>query len=197
MKKFIVIAASLAVASFAQAQLRIDVTGVSGSGVTTWTFSGTGTAILDGTMRDSSANTFSSNDSGQFPFGQNTILDTSIQDGIFALTGSVSVTAGSETRDIVAIYLDDDGTSADDLGVRVDSSLAYLTGDATEWSGSGTINVDIDTFVLGTWSVNDTDGQAIDLDDETIVTFEAVPEPMTMVVLGGMAALAARRRRKN
>ena len=38
MKKLIVIATALVVASMAQAQLNIDVTGVPGSGVTTWTF---------------------------------------------------------------------------------------------------------------------------------------------------------------
>ena len=197
MKKIIVIATALAAASFAQAQLNIDVTGVPGSGVTTWTFSGSGgSATGDGSIRDTTNASFSAFDTGQFPFGEDTVLDTSIQDQVFALTGDATVTVGGTTQSIAGIFIDDDGGSADDMGIRADTQLDYLTGDASSWTGSGTVNVDINTFALGVWSINSTDGQAMWISDPTTVTFEAVPEPATMVILGGLAAMAARRRRK-
>ena len=70
-------------ASNANAQLVVEVEGVPGSGVTTWTFSGESNVLPDCIrdvilceVRDVTNNTFSTFDSGQFPFGEDTILDT-------------------------------------------------------------------------------------------------------------------------
>ena len=115
-------------ASQAQADLVIDVTGVAGSGVTTWTFStaAPGVVTTAGSIRDATNNTFSASDTGQFPFGQDTILDTSIQNLVFALTGNVFVTIGGNTEQLTGIFLDDDGGSADDLGVRAAESTSLF-----------------------------------------------------------------------
>lgn len=195
MKKVVLCGAAIAAAAMsAQADLMIDVVGTSGSGVTTWTFSGSGTVGVTGTMRTNAANTFNAGDTGQFPFGLDTILDTLIQDQVLTFTGAASVTIGGTTESITGIFLDDDGGSADDLGVRVANDLAYLAGDATSWTGSGTVNVDIDAFSLGLWSINSTDGQAMFIGDPVLVNFR-VPAPASMALLGLGGLVATRRRR--
>ena len=201
MKKFIV-AAAMAIAAItasqAQADLVIDVTGVAGSGVTTWTFSTTSAGVVStaGSIRDVTNNTFSAFDTGQFPFGQDTILDTSIQNVVFALTGDVFITIGGNTEQLTGIFLDDDGGSADDLGVRALNQLDYLVGDTSSWTGSGTVNVDISAFALGTWSINSTDGQAMFFSDPITVNFSAIPEPTSLALVGVMAVGCVLRRRR-
>lgn len=199
MKKVTIAAVALAtlgVSSIASAQLHIDVSGVAGSGVTTWTFSGTGTVTTSGTVRDNTANTFSASDTGQFPFGQDTILNTTYQNMVFAMTGSASITIGADTQSLSGIFLDDDGGSADDLGVRAATSFDYLAGETSSWTGTGTVNVDINDFALGDWSINSTDGQAMFFGDPVTVKFAAVPEPATMAVLGLGALALLRKKRK-
>ena len=179
------------VASNATAQLAVDVTGVPGSGQTTWTFSGESEVLEDCIedvilceVRDVTNNTFSTFDSGQFPFGENTILDTTIQDLVFPLIGDASITVGDATQLIGGIYLDDDGASADDFGIRTfDSPLSYQYPNTSSWTGSGTIAVDINAFALGAWVVDDPLGQATFLSDTVNVTFTAVPEPANASLL--------------
>ena len=188
-------------ASDVKANLVIDVTGVAGSGVTTWTFTtiSVGIAEADGTIRDNSANTFNAADTGQFPFGEDTILDTSIQNLVFALTGNAMITVGGTTESLTGIFLDDDGGSADDLGIRVANPLAYLALDETTWTGSGTVNVDITAFALGSWSINEAAGQNIFISDPIIVNFSAIaiPEPGCFGILACLSlGCVVRRRRK-
>ncbi len=193
-----VMAIAAMTASQAQADLVIDVTGVAGSGVTTWTFStaAPGVVTTAGSIRDATNNTFNAADTGQFPFGLDTILDTSIQDQVFALTGNVFVTIGANTEQLTGIFLDDDGGSADDLGVRAANELAYLVGDSSSWTGSGTVNVDISAFALGTWSINSTDGQAMFFSNPITVNFSAIPEPTSFALVGVMAVGCVLRRRR-
>lgn len=195
MKKSLAVLAVAGLATASQAQLSIDVAGVPGSGVTTWTFGGSDIAAISGTMRDNSGTTFNAGDTGQFPFGLDTILNTSYQDQVFTFTGAASVTIGGNTQGLTGIFLDDDGGSADDLGVRVATPIDYLAGDATAWTGSGTVNVDINDFALGFWSMNSTDGQAMFVGDPVEVTFRAIPAPGSLALLG-LGGLAATRRRR-
>lgn len=198
MKKVTIAAAIVAGATLANAQtpLTIDVVGTPGAGITTWTFSGFGSTNTAGTLRDNTGNTFNAGDTGQFPFSGDTILNVGYQNMVFVLTGSVSITIGSVTENLSGIFLDDDGASADDLGVRAANPVTYALGEATSWTGSGTVNVDINDFALGPWSINSADGQAMFLNDPVLVNFAIVPEPATFVVLGaGALALLLRRRR--
>ncbi len=195
MNKAVVFTAAIAAASMtANAELVIDVVGSSGSGFTTWTFSGSSTTNTAGSMRTNADNTFNAGDTGQFPFGLDTILNTSYQDMVFAFSGAASVTIGGTTESISGIFLDDDGGSADDLGVRLMNELAYDVGVAASWSGSGTVNVDIDDFALGTWSMNSAEGQAMFISDPIIVNFR-VPAPGSLAVLGLGGLVMTRRRR--
>lgn len=195
MHKAVVFTAAIAAASMtANAELVIDVVGSSGSGFTTWTFSGSSTTNTAGSMRTNAANSFNAGDTGQFPFGLDTILNTSYQDMVFAFSGAATVTIGGTTENITGIFLDDDGGSADDLGVRLMNELAYDVGVAATWSGSGTVNVDIDDFALGTWSMNSAEGQAMFISDPIIINFR-VPTPGSLAVLGLGGLVATRRRR--
>ncbi|MFG0314725.1 MAG: PEP-CTERM sorting domain-containing protein [Phycisphaerales bacterium] len=195
MNKAVVFTAAIAAASMtANAELVIDVVGSSGSGFTTWTFSGSSTTNVAGSMRTNADNTFNAGDTGQFPFGLDTILNTSYQDMVFAFSGAATVTIGGTTENITGIFLDDDGGSADDLGVRLMNELAYDVGVAATWSGSGTVNVDIDDFALGTWSMNSAEGQAMFISDPIIINFR-VPAPGSLAVLGLGGLVATRRRR--
>lgn len=179
--------------------LVIDVRGVIGSGETTWTFStlSPGIAELTGSIRDNSGNFFSGADTGQFPFGQDTILDTSIQDRVFVLSGDAEVSInGTETESLTGIFLDDDGGSADDLGVRAANNFIFQEGDEITWTGSGTTNVDISTFALGPWKIDDLQGQRMFISETITVNFIAVPEPSssTLVMLVCASLFVARRR---
>lgn len=180
------------------ADLVIDVIGNPGSGVTKWTFItvAPGVAELDGSVRDNSANTFNGADTGQFPFGQDTILNTGYQDVVFTLTGNASITIAGNTEALTGIFLDDDGGSADDIGVRVANELAFLQNDLVTWTGSGMVNVDITDFVAGSWDVSDVGGQRLFISEFLTVNFTAVPEPTSAAFAGLMVlGLVSRRRR--
>lgn len=169
----------------AQANLIIDVSGINGTGITTWTFSTDTLDTVDnaGNTRTSTANTFSAFDTGQFAFGVDTILDTSIQDSIFSLSGNVNLNIGSQSEQITAIFLDDDGASADDLGIRTANELFYSVGETSGWSGAGTVNVDISTFVLDTFQITSSLGQAFFFADPITVTFSEVSAPTTLSIM--------------
>lgn len=194
--------ASLAVASaagMAQAQLTIDVVGNPGDGVTTWTFGGSSVANTDGATRDETGASFNTNDTGQFQFGEDNILNTTYQDAIFLLTGNVTMTVGSSTGNISAIFLDDDGGSADDLGVRTVAPITWIAGEASSWSGSGTVNVDINDFALGTWNLDNQTPFFSTFDAATntsgvLITF-AVPAPGAAAAFGIAGLVGLRRRR--
>lgn len=187
----------------AKANLIIDVVGTSGAGFTTWTFSTVAPGITEGdsSIRTNSGNIFLAGDTGQFPFGINTILDTTIQNTVFALTGNATVTVGGTTELITGIFLDDDGDSADDLGIRVANTLSYLQNDEATWTGSGTLAVDIDTFVLGTEIISDAGAQRMFLSELITVNFSNAPVPIPVtfaLMLIGIAGLfGARTARKS
>lgn len=181
-----------AAAGAAHAQLTVDVVGNPGDGFTTWTFGGSSTARQEGATSDPSNNIFNSQDTGQFPFGQDTILDTTLQDAIFFLDGDVTMTVGANSQLIAAVYIDDDGAQADDFGVRTDTRLAWNFGDPSSWSGTATVGVDITAFALG---ATDLSGTQPFFAEQVDFTF-AVPAPGAAAAFAAAGLVAVRRRRR-
>lgn len=135
----------LALGSTAQAALIVDIDGVSGSGQTTWTFSGSAIASGGGFFEDDGnlGSTDSWSDIGHY---------TDINDlEALAVTSSATLTIAGITRNINLAYVDtDSGVDADDFGVGVDGSggFTFADGDLISWSGSLVANIDIDDISL-------------------------------------------------
>lgn len=130
--------------------LVIDVTGTSGSGVTTWTFSGSsvvtsGNAGFCGTNCAGSFGLQLFDDTGWENVGNyvsnvfnfQTVIATSS-------TAGVSVNGGT-AQTIDRLYLDDDpGGAIDDFGIGViGADLLFSTGDTVSWSGALQMAVDL------------------------------------------------------
>lgn len=195
--------------SVSNADLVINITGVTGSGETTWTFTTTTDAVADanGTIRENADFGFNTNDTAQFGGGDG-IFDALIQDQVFVLTGDASISATTidrfdnevtTTEDITGIFLDDDGAGAgDDLGIRVANELEYFLDDTITWTGSGVANVDISQLVEGTFTMNS--GAFWNIDQgNTIVEIVAVAVPEPAAALGlfavGLVGLTIRRKK--
>ena len=177
--------------STANAALIINVEGVRGSGVTTWTLSGSSSADLDGTIRTSAgSNNPSSDDTTEVPrvggdgpfFSAKTTIG---KNSLFAVKGSAQVTVGSQTRTITHIFFDPgvDSVSADRFGIRVNTSLPYTEGASSRWSGRFTLDLDISNFKLGSYN---SDGFGFSGSDFTLNFKEtaSVPAPSSLALLG-------------
>lgn len=197
---------SVFLCSQAMASLILDVEGVSGSGTTTWSLSGSSTVNQSGTIRTNiGSNNFSVGDSfepdvtGDFISSTTSILG----DSLFSITGLATVTVGLDTQTITDIFLDPDGASRDDFGIRVDSSLSYLAGEASSWLGSFTVGLDISEFNVGTYRLNTAQvnggGFLFAGVDDVVLNFAetSVPEPVSIALLGlGLAGIGFSRKKK-
>ena len=182
----------------AAAALTIDISGVPGSGRSQWVFSGTSTVNQAGTIRTAST-AFDLADDFEPDLTGNFIFNTGIQDQLFLLTGGVSISVGSDTQNITRIYLDDDGDTRDDIGIRTSTSFTYAPGENSSWTGSGTLLMDIATFNTGTFRLNTNQtnggGFLFAQPNDVIMNFRRIPEPSAIVLLGCMLPLLGRRRR--
>lgn len=183
----------------AGAAVVITASGVSGSGQTSFVFSGSSTANQSGTIRDSTGLSFSVDDTFEPDLDGNFIFNAGIQSQLFPLiSGAATVTIGAETRQITHLFLDDDGSLRDDIGIRTDTPLSYLVGEASSFTGAITIAVDISDFNLGTYGLNGSEATAggffFAQPDDVIINI--VPEPSrTLLLLVGLCAVLVRRRR--
>lgn len=202
------VAVLVATAGQVHASLIVNVVGLSGSGQTTWTLSGSSTVNQSGTIRTSSGSSnFSLDDTFEpdSPFSGNWLLGA-LHNTNVAVTGTPTIEIGAESQTITHIFLDQDPTR-DDFGIRTASLLSYSPGETTSWSGAFTTNLDIDNFQIGTFKLvgSQTNGggflfaQPGDV-ELTFSQTSAVPEPSSLAVFGIGACVAgvgaARRRRR-
>jgi hypothetical protein len=181
--------------SSARADLVITIAGASGGTETFWTFSGSSTAALDGSIRATGATGTSNGDTWEMD--GNPIVDSSVSDLLFTATGgNATVTVGGTTQNITQIFLDDDASLADDFGIRTNNALNYLANDASSWTGTLIVPVSIDDLQLGSYTSvfnapNFTAGAGS-------IDINVVPEPSSMAMIGlaGLFGGAVRFRRR-
>lgn len=206
MKNYVWGAVLLLACANANASLILNVEGVSGAGSTSWSLSGSSTVNRDGTIRTNSGSNFSIDDTfepdltGDFISSSTTISDNSL----FSIAGFATITIGSDTQTITDIFLDPDGSSRDDFGIRVDFPLDYLTGETSSWTGTFTVGLDISEFNLGSYRLNTTQanggGFLFALPDDVVLNFSevtSVPEPSIIALLSlGLAGIGFSRKKK-
>lgn len=139
-----IIMSTVAYAQASQAVMFVDVSGVSGSGTTSWTFSGSTTSATNGFQQ------------GIFFGIDDQFLEPSVATQTYLPTsGSASYTFdGTETRSISGLFLD---SSNDTLWVRsAPASQELFPGDEMAWSGSLEIPIDFNLMIEGTYQNNAT-----------------------------------------
>jgi hypothetical protein len=191
-RQTLLIAPFLLLASAAQATLILDISGVGGSGQTTWTFSGSATAGGAGDFdEDTAIESADPNGShwnlGDFSIG---LHDTQVAPSF----SNATLTIGALTRDIDDAYVDTDDTTLDDIGVGVSGlgNFEFFSGDLISWTGSMTVGIDLNSLIIGSYSTDVYGADPGELD----ITVNIVPEPSTAVLmLLGLAALGIGGRR--
>lgn len=197
MKRYLLVLIALLVLTAAQshAALIVDITGISGSGETTWTFSGSDTAGGGGSFEDNAnlANNDYWEDLAEFTTASDLELTPS--------SGSATLTIDGVTRNIDVGYVDDGGVGSDNFGVGIDGSgnFSFSLGDLVSWTGSIVVPIDINAFspTPATLTTSNYAGTAGTLDLEVnIGGVAATPEPGTLSLLGlALIGAAALRRR--
>jgi hypothetical protein len=192
----LLIALSLLLASAAQATLVLDITGVGGSGETTWTFSGSDTAGGAGDFDDDTNIESTDLNGSHWDLGSFTSIflnDTQVA----ASFSNATLTIGALTRAIEDAYIDTDidPGELDDIGVGVSgtTNFDFVAGDLVSWTGYMTVGIDLDSLIAGTYStdVYGADPGVLNL------TVNIVPEPSTAVLmLLGLAGFGIKARRR-
>ena len=187
----------------ANAALMINVEGVRGSGVTTWTLSGSSTTGTNGGIVGISTDRRPTRLGGRIQFDKGVqffsatgeerrrLIQTLRSRLPLTLTGSAKLTVDAMERTISHLSVSPFGftgtkTSGDVLVFHVDRELSYRGGRNSSWSGSFTLNLDISNFKIGTFRESHTPISFFAR--ELVLTFEetpaSVPEPSSLALLG-------------
>ena len=189
----------LALAPAAKASLIVDITGVAGSGETTWTFSGSTTAVGTGFFDDD--NFLADTDAWQNIGNYTNINDLELTN----VSGVASLTIAGVTRSIDLVYIDHDFAAGpvDDFGVGVSGTtdFNFSDGDLVSWTGSLTaIGIDLNDINLAGIPVTlfgSQHGANGNLALQVNIGYPtAVAEPATLALFGvGLIGIVVARRR--
>ncbi len=191
----------------ALADLIVDVSGVQGSGLTTWTFSGTYDVFTGETVAAQATSTNVVTQWGRSIGGDgnslgdyaNATLDNATRKQFFNPGGTATVTgSGSGVLALDGLLLDHNGGNLDTWGFLSNQSHTYQGGETLTFTGSSTVSVDINqlrgnsnNFSLPYSRSATTNGATLQLN------FSAVPEPSTFAMLGlGVVGFGFFRRRQ-
>ena len=110
-------------------------------------------------------------------------------------TNTLTIVIGSGSRTISHLFLDDDASNRDDMGIRVSgSSLSYSSGNSSAWVGSRIINKAIGDFFTGAFNNRAAVGDpsfaarsngAVRL----VINSQIIPEPEEYALIFGLFAL--------
>lgn len=170
--------ATLFTSSSAKADLVIDILGTPGSGLTTWTFSGSATATTGGQFE--SGTNLAENDGWQnFANTFNNGLNSSDPLDIPITGPTISIAGTNFAMD--RIQIDNDESGLDDLafGIANGSNVFFVADDVISWSGSFDLGQDINGMNIGTFSDSTPSFGGLALQ----VNISAVPEPSSLATL--------------
>jgi hypothetical protein len=121
------------------------------------------------------------------------ISDTGIVDTVFSaqLGGNAMLTVGADTEAISAVFLDS-GVAFDQIGVRVANSFTYAFQEASSWTGSIAVPIDVNQLNAGTYLSYVVQGPdfASGALGAVEINIQSVPEPTAFLYGGLMSTLA-------
>ncbi len=174
--------------STAHASLIIDIAGVLGTNVTTWTFSGSAVAT--------ETDTLDTINFGQvwFDIGDYVVLGGPNLSSLAAITSTAVMTVGASSANITEVGIDNDTIGPfDDIGVGVANPLTSNPGDLISWTGVLTAGYEIGDLTPGTYGPAAAD--FFGSSDITVnVSRTPVPAPPALALIGiGMIFFRLRR----
>ncbi len=195
------LAAGVAIASPASAQLKIDVSGKTGTNKTLWKFSGSSIFSHNGGSGFYAPFLDSDRTPSQYWRGPDwMVADITDDDREFLPGSTMTITIGARTETVETLELDNRSSGNDEFGMgttTIANDWDMFDGDLISWAGQGEIDVDITEFILGSHNFSNWNGSGT---LNMTMNIGSVPEPgewAAMGILGaGLAGLVIRKRRQ-